>query len=902
MEERKALLADDKSQHAPAKAAPAWEQWLDCITDILFITDESGRIIRANRAMARAFGSTVEELAGKECASVLYPAMSAGEEPPFVAVLKGAGPVRREVSLAGMEGTFLSSAYPLYDANGARCGALAWIKDITARKRVEDDLRIKDNAVASSICGIAFVGSDRKVTYVNDALLKMWGYDSTGEILGRAGRDFFESPEKVDAALKILWQTGRWMGEMRAVKKGGAVFTVEVAANLVRNSRGEAIGTMASFFDVTERKRAEEELRRERDFNTSLVQASPAFFVAIDAAGKTLMMNESMLRALEYEPHEVEGADYLRRFVPAAEHKAVSKTFDKMIKERQAASSENHVLCRDGRRLLVDWHGRPVLNADGALKYFFGVGMNVTEKRKAESELRARNELLDTVLSSMTEAVTIENEDYEIEYMNRAAVEKYGKGVGKKCHRHYFSRSEQCESCYVRDLLHNGHASPKFHARSRLDGSALELTSCVITNPAGRRVVLTVERDVTEKKRIEAQLLQAQKMETVGTLAGGVAHEFNNLHCGILGYLDIILKREKLSASVRDKLARVYDAASRAADVTRNLLVFSRKQEPKKEPARLDEIVVETLRLLQPQLESAGIRAKTALGAKRLCALDRGQMVQVLINLILNARDAMADTGRRELIIATGLDSRRVILKVSDTGCGIEQANLPRIFEPFFTTKGPLAAGTAGPLPAHGTGLGLSVCYGVVKDHGGTITVESEKGEGTTFTVTLPRVHARAQAREKRLSPRQAGARGARVLLVDDDEMIRGMLIELLQAEGYDAAAFGDASKAIKDARKRPPDAVIVDLLMPGIDGRNFLRMLGETPLRRRPVKIVITGKQIRCGEEERDELGASALIKKPFKPQEMLETLYALLHERAGAPQAGGKSKKTARKKRRSR
>lgn len=327
---------------------------------------------------------------------------------------------------------------------------------------------------------------------------------------------------------------------------------------------------------------------------------------------------------------------------------------------------------------------------------------------------------------------------------------------------------------HVRDLLTG--RIPQFNVEKRYiakNGDIIwgSVTASPIHDEKGNTAyVFILVEDITERKKpeealraSEEQLRQSQKMEAVGRLAGGVAHEFNNIHCGILGHLDIILRREKLDKSLREKLQRVSAAARHASDITQRLLAFARKQPVLKQPARLDEIVADSLRLMQADFERNGVSVLTQLDAGAEFIMDKGQIAQALMNLIINARDAMLDSKRKELTVTTSLDKRRATLTVSDTGCGISRSDLPRVFEPFFTTKGPL-----GERPAKGgvtgTGLGLSVCYGIVKEHGGTISVESEEGRGATFAITFPRGGTRhggrnAATQRKRKGPKKSGSK-----------------------------------------------------------------------------------------------------------------------------------------------
>jgi PAS domain S-box-containing protein len=626
--------------------------------------------------------------------------------------------------------------------------------------------------------------------------------------------------------------------------------------------------------DITERKEAEMLLRKERDFNMTLVQTSPAFFMAIDTFGRTIMMNESMLNAVGWRQDEVGGKNYIETFVPPKDREMMQTVFSRFLENTTKApiSAESHVLTRDGRNLTVEWRGRPILNSDGKVKYVFGVGIDVTERKKAENELRARTELLEVVLSNMSDCVMIMNADYITEYMNEAAKKKFGNRVGRRCSMAAPGGRCQEDICQVKQLLHDNVPTPLSFSRRTEDGHELEVISNRITHPDGSKAVLSVSRDVTERNQLQAQLAQAQKMQTLGTLAGGVAHEFNNLHCGILGYMNVILNREKLSPSLRDKMERVQTAATRASEVTKNLLTFSRKQKQKKEAARLDEIVAQSLRWSEAQLQVAGVTLAQKLAANELCMMDKGQMEEVVVNLIINAMHAMADRKQKLLTVETSLDEHRATLKISDTGTGLDSRELPRIFEPFYTTKGsfPAKKNTQGIV---GTGLGLSVCYGIVKDHGGNIYVESEKGAGTTFTVTLPRLE------ENTSQTRTAGPK-TRVALLGTDLAAQDMIIKILNAEGYAAQGYTDFARGLAAIAQSPPDAVIAEKDMAGRGGEALKRALSSHPEGSRTAVLI------------RKKGGRRTAGSKGFNPTELLEWLYAIKEKRAK-----GRTRKAAAK-----
>jgi PAS domain S-box-containing protein len=384
--------------------------------------------------------------------------------------------------------------------------------------------------------------------------------------------------------------------------------------------------------DITDRRRAEEALRSERDFSTSLLQAPPTFFVAISAERQTLMMNEAMLTTLGYTTAEVVGKDYLETFVPEPDRELLAGVFDKLVQLREPTLNENRVLTKDGRELLVEWRGRPVFKENGQFDFFFGVGIDITERRQAEEE----------------------------------------------------------------------------------------------------------------KAKVEAQLRHAHKMQAVGQLAAGVAHDFNGILTVILGNAERALGtvgQDQSDSAGAVALRQIVDSVERGKALVQRLLTLASAHIGTPRLLDLSQVVAGMARLLRPLIgDQIELQVTAASEAKSIYA-DPGQIEEVLVNLILNARDAMPEGGK--LSVATGpvtfddayagahIEAKPgcyTMLAVSDTGVGINKETLQRVFEPFFTTK-----------PTDkGTGLGLSIVHGIVTQAEGHIEVTTEPGNGATFKLYFP--------------------------------------------------------------------------------------------------------------------------------------------------------------------
>ncbi|PWU03445.1 MAG: hybrid sensor histidine kinase/response regulator [Terriglobia bacterium] len=406
----------------------------------------------------------------------------------------------------------------------------------------------------------------------------------------------------------------------------------------------------------------------------------------------------------------------------------------------------------------------------------------------------------------------------------------------------------------------------------------------------GRKAGLAVLMDVTNRRQLEEQLRQAQKMEAVGMLAGGVAHDFNNLLTIITGYSQLILNNLGPNDPNRHSADQIMKAGERAAALTRQLLAFSRRQVLQPRILDVNKLVKSSTTMLQ-RLIGEDIDLKVSLGTDlgRVSA-DPGQLEQVLMNLVVNARDAMPKGG--SLIIETRnahLDERyagrhanvkpgpHVMLAVSDTGHGMDQATRDRLFEPFFTTK----------TPGKGTGLGLSTVFGIIRQSGGTVEVYSEPNRGTSVKVYLPRIDQPASVEAE--DTRKKAARGTETLLVvEDDEMVRSLVRETLEREGYKLIDAADPIEARRLAEnyKGPIQLLITDVVMPKINGRE----LAEQILSRRPAMRVLymsgytDNAIVNNGLLEKEV----AFLHKPFTPAALAHKVREVLESDDKMLQAG--------------
>jgi two-component system cell cycle sensor histidine kinase/response regulator CckA len=512
-------------------------------------------------------------------------------------------------------------------------------------------------------------------------------------------------------------------------------------------------------------------------------------------------------------------------------------------------------------------------------------------KRVHESVTRHRllqmNRLLIEALESARDGIMITDLQGTILHVNRALERTTGYSRDELCGQNpRVLKNDRNPGGLYEDMWHTILARASWQGEltnRRKDGSLVDvsLTVSPIMDSQGQLThFVGIQRDISDRKFLERQLLQAQKMQSVGTLAGGVAHEFNNLLAGISGYAALGLREPALPEPVREFLQHIVSLAERAASLTRQMLAFARKPALDRRSTRMEDLVSATAELVRRTLHAEvelDVQNQTADGAELLVEADANQLQQALINLAINARDASVENSPiglrlRHVALMSGKSAfpenipagDYVVLEVSDCGSGMAPEVLNQALDPFFTTK-PVG---------QGTGLGLPMVFGIVRGHQGYLAIDTEPGRGTCMGIYLPRLID--PARRKRRPLFEAGqilepenVPGRHILVLDDEEAVRDVVRRFLEIAGHQVTCASNSNEAINLLSKGwPVDLLILDLMMPREDGvSTFRRLRQERP--RLPV-LLCTGLLVGDPAPDILEAGPVSIIRKPFRMNEL--------------------------------
>jgi PAS domain S-box-containing protein len=761
----------------------------------IVVHDRSGRIIHANNAACRILDVTLDQLIGKTCLDHDWQAirddgsfLPGDERPSRVTLRTGQGLHDFVMGVyAGNPQAFRWISVDSAPINDPRTGELMEVittfVDITGRKHDQEVLRRSEqrfrDLVETTSDWVWEVDENLRYTYASPKVREILGY-APEEVLGKYPMDLMP-PREAERLFALIAGTVAARApfsrlENTNVHRDGRLVVLETSGLPFFDAQGTFRGYRGIDREVTQRKRVEQELLRERDFSSAIVDTVGSLVVVLDREGRIVRFNRACEQCTSYSAEEVTGQAFFELFLAPEEHDEIRDAFLGMTSKSLTPGNPefphrrvNYWLTRSGERRLIQWSNSVIMDGEGVVEYVIGTGIDITDQRQLEEQLR-----------------------------------------------------------------------------------------------------------------------QAQKMEAVGNLAGGVAHDFNNLLTVINGYSQLVLDQLGGDSLLSKEILEIRNAGERATSLVRQLLAFSRKQMVRPQVLDLNSVVAGVSRMLR-RLIGENVELLTELdSALPPVKADPGQIEQIVMNLAVNASDAMPQGGRLTLETRhTELDqayaSRHLgvrpgsyaMLAVSDTGHGINSEVRPHLFEPFFTTKE----------VGRGTGLGLSTVYGIVKQNNGHVWVYSEPGIGTTFKVYLPAVEGPVTlpSPAPEASGRNFGTET--ILLVEDEPALRAMAKEVLSRHGYSVLEASNAAEALRVADEKGCriDLLLTDVVMPGMNGRELALRLAE---RCPGIKVLFVSGYTDSAVMRNGLLHESAaFLEKPFAPGTLLRQIRQLLD----APPASG-------------
>jgi PAS domain S-box-containing protein len=896
-------------------------QLSDLVGDAVIGSDEQHRIVYWNRAATELFGWTADEAEGQPAFALLRITFPDAAVDSVLQTLAASGRWKGQAIYFTKDGRGL-----VCESNVERLSGTAWrairqlvvVRDISERVRLEEvgrrlteELRQSEarertgherfkSLIDSAMDGVVTTDEHNNIILINSAAERMFGV-SAADVVGKPHDALIPDRHRAQHRAEMHrfageGTTNRLMGGARAVVSGRRANGEEFPAEISISRTGEAGHQMltAIIRDVTAREQAARSLASALAFNETLLDAAPVGILTYRLTGECRGCNAEAARIFGTTSDDLKQQNF--RSLESWQRSGLLRLVDHAIATRHTQSADMAIQTAIGKLTQVIARATVIPSPDGDVLLL--VLADVTELKRTERDLR----ILTRAIEQSESSVVITNRSGQIEYVNPTLLATSGyrrdELIGQNPR---VLKSGLTSGEVYRDLWATITTGRTWHGelQNRKKTGEIYWERAVISPVTNEHAEITqfvaVKENITAQKEAEAaahdaegRFEQAQKMEAVGRLAGGISHDFNNLLTAILGYAEFALGEPGVAPQMREDIQEIRKAGERAARLTRQLLAFSRKQRVEPQVLDLNQIASELTKMIGRLLgEDVRLTLELATSPGRV-RMDPSHLEQVLMNLAVNARDAMPRGG--QLTIATAdveldhafasthegvIPGPYVAVRVIDTGSGIPADVLARIFEPFFTTKG----------VGKGTGLGLSTVYGIVRQSGGCIDVQSTIGQGTVMSVYFPRVDQPLSA-DRPPAAADAPRRGTEsVLVVEDDDSLRVLMERILQARGYHVVSASDGDQAIAvDARVVGPiDLLLSDVVMPGLSGPDLAQRL----VRRRPLMKVlyVSGFTHNMATASGITSHHARFLEKPFTPDALAAKVREMLDDASTPP-----------------
>jgi two-component system cell cycle sensor histidine kinase/response regulator CckA len=854
------------------------------VQDVFFQVDEQGKIIDISPSIERYSEYAREELVGRPVTDVYANPSDRGK---LLAMMSERGEVVDfEIQLRSKSGRLVTTsvnAHVLYNESGEQLGIEGSLRDMSERRRAELARRASEERYRQlffqSPVGIFYFNTDLRITDFNTQFVTIL-QSSHERVLGLDLTTLKDQRVLPAFRQAIAGLEGQYEGKYEVTTSSAQLWVLMKTAP-VYDEQGHVIGGVGIVEDMTKRREVEREI-----FILAQALRSIRDCVSItNLEDNILFVNDAFARTYGYAPVEL-----LAKSVRIVRSENNPKDImEKILPATLRGGWEGEILNRrkDGSEFPVYLSTSVVRDADGSPIALIGAATDITERKRAEQQLRNSEEQYRSLVDSARDVIFTATPHGIITSLNPAFELSTG-----------WERKEWLGKPYNDLFHHDDYAGAREHFLLALLGKPVPMVEIRIRTKGGDYVVgeftitpqlqdgkivglLGVARDVTERKRMEEQFRQSQKMESLGTLAGGIAHDFNNILAIILGHASLLAQREHAPGKQITSAEAIIKATNRGAALVSQLLTFASKTDVAFESVSINEVVLEITKLVAETFPKTIVITTRLDPELPLIVADPTQLHQMVLNLCINSRDAMPRGGTLSLVtslvggeavagrFANAGAEQYVVLEISDSGAGMDDATKQRVFEPFFTTKE----------KGKGTGLGLATVYGIIESHGGFVDVQSEVGVGTTFQVYLPAQTSLTQQPERTRVPAQEVPRGSEtILLVEDEEMLRDLVKNVMVSKGYAVITASDGVEAVElyMLHKREVAIVVADVGLPRLTGSEVYLKLKRINSK---VKVILASGFLEPGfTADILKLGVREVIRKPYQPDELLRCIRRVL------------------------
>ncbi|MBM3143120.1 MAG: PAS domain S-box protein, partial [Chloroflexi bacterium] len=621
--------------------------------------------------------------------------------------------------------------------------------------------------------------------------------------------------------------------ELKMLKADGTLFPAQLISMAMPEKDGNINQCRTAVMDITERKRAEETLREAKEFSQSLITSARDGVSVLDNRGVHIDVNPALCEMTGFLREELIGAGPPHPYWPPEQYEEIDRAFRNTL-AGDFADVELTFMRKNGQRFPVIVSPAGIKDKEGNVISYFALVKDITERKLAEEMLRQSEEKYRTILAEIADSYFEVDLTGNLTFVNDSTCRNLSYSREELLGMNYrgFTAEEDIKHVFqiFNDVYRTGEPNIGFPWKIiRKDGNVgfVEASVSLLHSQTGEIIGFRgVGRDITERKKAEEERKQLElkaqvtsRLASVGEMAAGVAHEINNPLTGVIGYAQLLMDRKDVPPDIRKDLVAMNEGAQRVAGIVKRLLTFSRQTKPERRYVDINELIESTLALRAYHLRVNNIKVTTQLAPDLLeTVADPGQIQQVLLNLIVNAETEMKLAhGKGKLAITTEKSDNTIKICCQDNGPGIKPEIIDRIFDPFFTTRE----------VGQGTGLGLSLCYGIITEHKGKIYAESKPGKGATFTVELPVVaEAEPPKPSEAVVEEPEKVAKARILVVDDEQVIRDFVKRVLAGEGYEVETVDNAGDALKKIEGKRYNLVLIDIKMPAMDGVELYRRI----------------------------------------------------------------------------